>query len=745
MVIHYTKYTVKGLGENKNKRQLVFKVVKDCLEKKKPSFDELNSVFKAEIQDTKGFFAKYFKVKDFKHFSMRLKLIIVTLFFLNIHVFSQNTTPKVTNIDVAYLSSKTIPKRTSNSNKFSYTSSLADEPTLQLLSKTWNRLFEGKPISKITKSKIYLHDVKENLFNPPLDHKRFVKLQKSSPNCYFLNYVEIEEVGNGFLMSKSCAVTSNLYFLPKSDLIFISNIIDKENREQDSLDFIRMIGIIETNRIMMDYDKVETRKEALEVKRKNDIIRQADSSDFVNMLGLTDAQNIMKDYQIEKTRILVDEIVRKKKEALEVKRKNDIIRQADSSDFVNMLGLTDAQNIMKDYQIEKTRILVDEIVRKKKEEKRREYKIYLKTLDDVKKFQITPKAFIKKYSVDSFEVILPYLTKAINEKLINSYNNISKPKYLMSLKNVKYLGYNSRYNANSYPNIKSAFSFYIDSSDSTYSKQNALTGKKIFASFNEGDRIDSLETIPASVSAVIPKLKYKKSGGTAPAFDAIEYSVEWGNINLTISLADIFCINKLKSLKQEDLIDDNLLAKANSVNNKRTQLIQSVSDFYYGDDAQFEHEFKYDNSIEIKNRKGFSDKGTPSGFIEICTDCVCSFDKSQLITMAIDYIQYKLKWEDNADKITKDYDKQQELEAKKTKDKLISKYGKKYVDAAYNAQFINGMHIDLASVIVDKFFEVTYQNASGNSKIFHVKGKIDPNLHKKLVFTNNKLTSISTW
>ena len=692
MIIHYTKYTVKGLGENKNKRQLVFKVVKDCLEKKKPSFDELNSVFKAEIQDTKGFFAKYFKVKDFKHFSMRLKLIIVTLFFLNIHVFSQNTTPKVTNIDVAYLSSKTIPKRTSNSNKFSYTSSLADEPTLQMLSKTWNRLFEGKPISKITKSKIYLHDVKENLFNPPLDHKRFVKLQKSSPNCYFLNYVEIEEVGNGFLMSKSCAVTSNLYFLPKSDLIFISNIIDKENREQDSLDFIRMIGIIETNRIMMDYDKVETRKEALEVKRKNDIIRQADSSDFVNMLGLTDAQNIMKDYQIEKTRILVDEIVRKKKE-----------------------------------------------------EKRREYKIYLKTLDDVKKFQITPKAFIKKYSVDSFEVILPYLTKAINEKLINSYNNISKPKYLMSLKNVKYLGYNSRYNANSYPNIKSAFSFYIDSSDSTYSKQNALTGKKIFTSFNEGDRIDSLETIPASVSAVIPKLKYKKSGGTALAFDAIEYSVEWGNINLTISLADIFCINKLKSLKQEDLIDDNLLAKANSVNNKRTQLIQSVSDFYYGDDAQFEHEFKYDNSIEIKNRKGFSDKGTPSGFIEICTDCVCSFDKSQLITMAIDYIQYKLKWEDNADKITKDYDKQQELEAKKTKDKLISKYGKKYVDAAYNAQFINGMHIDLASVIVDKFFEVTYQNASGNSKIFHVKGKIDPNLHKKLVFTNNKLTSISTW
>ena len=76
---------------------------------------------------------------------------------------------------------------------------------------------------------------------------------------------------------------------------------------------------------------------------------------------------------------------------------------------------------------------------------------------------------------------------------------------------------------------------------------------------------------------------------------------------------------------------------------------------------------------------------------------------------------------------------------------MISKYGKKHVDAAYNAQFINGMHIDLASVIVDKIFEVTYQNVKKKKKIFHVKGKIDPNLHKKLVFTNNKLTSISTW
>jgi len=668
-------------------------MAKDYIKKKKLSLDEMNSVLNDDIRVSNGLIAKESEVQDYKQFNMRLKLIIVTLFFLNILAFSQDTKPKVTNIDISYLSSKTIPERGSKSNKYSYTSSIADEPTLQLLSKTWYRLVEGKPISKITKSKIYLHDEKENLFNPPIDHKRFLEKQKIAPNCYCLNYVEIEEAGNGFLMSKSCATTSNLYFLPKSDMIFVSNIIDKEKREQDSLDFVRMIGLLETNKIMMDYDEIETRKIALEIKRKNIIIRKADSSDFVDKIGLIDTRKIMKDYQLEKTRILVDEILRKREE-----------------------------------------------------ERLRKYKTYLGALNDVKEFKIAHGEFIKKYSVDSFEIILPYLTKAINEKLINSYNDISKPKYLMSLKNVKYLGYKSSYNSNSYPKIKSSFRFYIDRSDSTYSKQNSFTGQKIFVGFNEGDRVDSLETISASVSAVIPKLKYKKSGGIAPTYGAIKYSVDWSNINLTISLADIFCINNISGLKKEDLVDANLLAQAMSVNdNYKSQLIQSVSNFYYGDDAQFEHEFNYDNSKEIKNRKGFSDKGTPSGFIEICTDCVCSFDKSQLTAMAIDHVQYKLKWEDNADKIIKDYDKQQEIEAKKTKDKLISKYGKKYVDAAYNAQFINGMHIDLASVIVDKFFEVTYQNASGNLKIFHVKGKIDPNLHKKLVFNSNKLTSISTW
>ena len=60
MARDYTKYTVKGLGENFNKRQLVFQIVKDYVEKKKPSFDKLSSVFKDEV--TLWFLVKFLTI-----------------------------------------------------------------------------------------------------------------------------------------------------------------------------------------------------------------------------------------------------------------------------------------------------------------------------------------------------------------------------------------------------------------------------------------------------------------------------------------------------------------------------------------------------------------------------------------------------------------------------------------------------------------------------------------------------------
>ena len=72
----YTKYNVEGLGENLNKRKLVFTIVKDWVEKNNPSFEELQNSFPDEVQGSKGFIRKEADVKTPKHFNMREPLKI---------------------------------------------------------------------------------------------------------------------------------------------------------------------------------------------------------------------------------------------------------------------------------------------------------------------------------------------------------------------------------------------------------------------------------------------------------------------------------------------------------------------------------------------------------------------------------------------------------------------------------------------------------------------------------------------
>ena len=76
MARDYTKYNVEGLGENLNKRKLVFTIVKDWVEKNNPSFEELQKAFPDEVQGSKGFIRKEADVKTPKHFNMREPLKI---------------------------------------------------------------------------------------------------------------------------------------------------------------------------------------------------------------------------------------------------------------------------------------------------------------------------------------------------------------------------------------------------------------------------------------------------------------------------------------------------------------------------------------------------------------------------------------------------------------------------------------------------------------------------------------------
>ena len=80
MARDYTKYNVEGLGENLNKRQLVFTVVKDYVEKNNPSFEDLQKAFPDEVHggnpDKFGLIRKEAEAKNHRYFNMREPLKI---------------------------------------------------------------------------------------------------------------------------------------------------------------------------------------------------------------------------------------------------------------------------------------------------------------------------------------------------------------------------------------------------------------------------------------------------------------------------------------------------------------------------------------------------------------------------------------------------------------------------------------------------------------------------------------------
>ena len=76
MARDYSKYNVDGLGENLNKRKLVFTIVKDWVEKNNPSIKELQKAFPDELQGTKGVVRKESEVDDPKRFNMKEPLKI---------------------------------------------------------------------------------------------------------------------------------------------------------------------------------------------------------------------------------------------------------------------------------------------------------------------------------------------------------------------------------------------------------------------------------------------------------------------------------------------------------------------------------------------------------------------------------------------------------------------------------------------------------------------------------------------
>lgn len=76
MARDYTKYSVEGLGENLNKRQLVYTIVKDYSEKNNPTLENLLATFPDALQGSQGVVRKESEVEDPKRFNMKAPLKI---------------------------------------------------------------------------------------------------------------------------------------------------------------------------------------------------------------------------------------------------------------------------------------------------------------------------------------------------------------------------------------------------------------------------------------------------------------------------------------------------------------------------------------------------------------------------------------------------------------------------------------------------------------------------------------------
>ena len=76
MARDYSKYSVEGLGENLNKRQLVFTIVKDYIEKNNPTLEKLLATFPDALQGSQGVVRKESEVEDPKRFNMKAPLKI---------------------------------------------------------------------------------------------------------------------------------------------------------------------------------------------------------------------------------------------------------------------------------------------------------------------------------------------------------------------------------------------------------------------------------------------------------------------------------------------------------------------------------------------------------------------------------------------------------------------------------------------------------------------------------------------
>ena len=158
----------------------------------------------------------------------------------------------------------------------------------------------------------------------------------------------------------------------------------------------------------------------------------------------------------------------------------------------------------------------------------------------------------------------------------------------------------------------------------------------------------------------------------------------------------------------------------------------------------------WDNKFQVNPQIGVQFEINSKPYSEekdITIPYVISFSLDELYDSYLK--MHKIKKEEQAIRKAQREEEEKLAEAERLaqKKKLYAKYGKRYVDAAYDFEFIVGMHEDLANIIVQQLWDVHSSDQLGTG---HNRYWLKPNSSvgtKRVMITikNKKITKVSSW
>ncbi|MGC6433543.1 MAG: hypothetical protein ACON4M_05055 [Crocinitomicaceae bacterium] len=602
-------------------------------------------------------------------------------------------------MDLGYLKSKKINSVKGNVQSFKYTEAVYDSIIITAFWSIYEDIIEGKPILKVKKKKIEISEEYSSIWTPPVDWKRFVKIQRDNKN-FCLNYISLENGQNGFILNQSSRLNEGLFFIDQNTLQkamvntlkkFNEKVIglhrDKEKYNKEliySLENESKILINNLEKNNLDFQTMYIKYSEMSDKHRYWYRRIMDSVIITNWLGEEDCSKYMANYENEKTL-------------------NEAREQ-----WWTILG--------KEYKEEFNRFLKLQISDKYFSEKYNSKKIYKKLFkvdDDIQK-----NIEYLQSRIDS--TISDYVNNNYGDQFLELVNHeeLNESPYYPGLK----------YNQN-YVYIKAVTSPQ-ETSTKIYGRD-TLKGKSLFGSMSftasvsngSGNNKRNLNT----------DYMIKKRLDKSPKFYCIGGLTSFASY---LGLGSKFDPNAdSTSLKFQERILPITTKSRHSIG-------QVLNSAFYGtktDNAQFI--FAETPHIKISTERGKID------FERLCNDCVCDFDSASLVTRVIEYKKTRDLYEQQKAEMKAKEEAEAKAAEEKQKKELYAKYGKKYVDAAYEGEIITGMHEDLANVIVSKMYYVSSSTDLGNGT---TRYWLEPNssvatIHLIITIKNKTVTSVSTW